>query len=392
MVEKTETESIVRQAPYLEEWQKTLLEDVASRGEAPIGSVYDPETETYSGGLYSATPEEQQLYQVAGLDPLQTDAMKLVGGYDPETNTWDASKGIGQFQDYITDADSALGDALTPYGAALGGVYDPETGTYTPGGVRDVFSAAETAAEGSAGTFDPSQVASFMDPYASNVTAAALEEMNRQQQLDEQALARQKIGAGSFGGGRHGIQAAEMGRNWADVRTKRIYEDLSRNWSQAQNAAQTAFENQQRRQQGVAGLLTNLGSAVSTSATQRAGTTGALATQQANLGAMGQGLMSDQAKLMTQMGGMEQAQSQRELDATQRYTMQQAMDPYTRIGWMSDIFKPQIGSAASTLSTSTAPSPSGVSQAIGAGIAGLGLNRALDNPFGAVFKSFTGDS
>ena len=54
---------------------------------------------------------------------------------------------------------------------------------------------------------------------------------------------------------------------------------------------------------------------------------------------------------------------------------------------MSDIFKPQVGSAQSTLGVSVAPSPSPLSQAIGVGIGGLGLNKALDNPLGRLFGS-----
>jgi len=48
---------------------------------------------------------------------------------------------------------------------------------------------------------------------------------------------------------------------------------------------------------------------------------------------------------------------------------------------MSDIFKPSIGSASSTLGFNVAPSPSPVSQALGFGIAGLGLQQKLGNPF-----------
>ena len=54
---------------------------------------------------------------------------------------------------------------------------------------------------------------------------------------------------------------------------------------------------------------------------------------------------------------------------------------------MSDIFKPQIGSAQSTLGVQVAPSPSPISQAIGAGIAGFGIQKGLGNPFGNLFGS-----
>ena len=54
---------------------------------------------------------------------------------------------------------------------------------------------------------------------------------------------------------------------------------------------------------------------------------------------------------------------------------------------MSDIIKPSIGSSQSTLGMTVAPNASPLSQAVGAGIAGLGLNKALSNPFGNLFGS-----
>ena len=57
---------------------------------------------------------------------------------------------------------------------------------------------------------------------------------------------------------------------------------------------------------------------------------------------------------------------------------------------MSDVFKPQIGSAQSTLGSAVAPSPSPLSQAIGVGVGALGLNKALGNPFGGLFGSGSG--
>ena len=54
---------------------------------------------------------------------------------------------------------------------------------------------------------------------------------------------------------------------------------------------------------------------------------------------------------------------------------------------MSDIFKPSIGSAQTTLGLNVSPSPSPLSQAVGLGIAGLGLQQQLGNPFAGAFTS-----
>ena len=84
---------------------------------------------------------------------------------------------------------------------------------------------------------------------------------------------------------------------------------------------------------------------------------------------------------------MQQTQEQRVLDAARQSQLQQAFEPFQRLSFEADIFKPQIGSAGSTLGLNVAPSPSPFSQAIGAGIAGLGINKGLGNPLGPLFQN-----
>ena len=91
--------------------------------------------------------------------------------------------------------------------------------------------------------------------------------------------------------------------------------------------------------------------------------------------------------MQSQLGALGQTQSQRELDAARQSQLQQSYEPFQRLSFMSDIFKPQVGSAQSTLGVSVAPSPSPLSQGIGLGVAGLSLNKALDNPLGRLFGS-----
>ena len=338
-----ESTTIVRQAPFLEEYQEKLLEAVGARGETPID-----------------LPD----YQVAGMDPLTQEAITK------------GQAGIGSFEPYLAMA----GDALT----TGQGILEGATGTVT-----DYFDESGATARGATGMYAPTEGAlqGFMNPYQQQVTQQALEEFNRQGDIAANKLRARQATTGALGGDRAGLQMGELNRNLLDIGSRRTFEDYAKNYSQALNASQTAFENQQKRQQGVASLLTGLGQATSQESIRLASGLGALGTQQANLGALGQSLGSQDVQLLTQLGGLQQAQSQAELDATRRNELQQVMEPYTRLGFMSDVFKPQIGSASSTQSISPDPRPpSGISQVIGAGIAGLGLNKALDNPFGAIFK------
>ena len=253
----------------------------------------------------------------------------------------------------------------------------------------ELFTQAQQQALGTTQAYDPTSAAAFMDPYQEAVTQDALAEMRRQADIQRNQLAAQAVGAGAFGGSRQGIMEAELGRNLADIQSRRIFEDLSRNFNQAQNAAQTAFENQQRRQQGVAQLLGGLGSTTAQEASRIGGGIANIGATQANLAGTGQSLVGQQAQLFSQLGATQQTQAQRELDAARQSQLQQSFEPFQRVSFMSDIFKPQIGSAQSTIGQAVAPSPSPISQAIGAGIAGFGLNRALDNPFGGLFGSST---
>lgn len=336
----TVTEQVIRQAPYLEDYQKKLLESAFARGETPVDI---PDIE------------------VAGLDDLTKQAITTVGG-------------LGQYQPLMTTAQDTLGTGLATLQEQTAGI---------PG----LFEQAAEQATGSGQAYDPTSAAAFMDPYQQAVTQDALAEMRRQADLQRNQLAAQGIGSGAFGGSRQGIAEAELGRNLADIQSRRIFEDLSRNFNQAQNAAQTAFENQQRRQQGVAQLLGGLASSQSQEAVRQAAGIAGLGTAQANIAGAAQNMLAQQAQAEAQMGALQQTQAQRELDAARQSQLQQSYEPFQRISFLSDIFKPQIGSAQSTLGTQVAPSPSPLSQGIGAGLSLFGLNKALSNPLGDLFGS-----
>jgi hypothetical protein len=338
MAEATLSEQTIRQAPFLEDFQKKLLEATLARGETPV---------------------DIPAIQVAGLDPLTQKAL-------------DTGAGIGQYQPLLAEGAATVGQGISTLGQQSAGV--PE-----------LFEQAAQTATGTGGAYDPTSAAAFMDPYQKAVTQDALAEMQRQADMQRNQLSAQAAGSGAFGGSRQGVAEAELGRNLADIQSRRIFEDLSRNFSQAQNAAQTTFENQQRRQQGIAQLLGNLGQAQSQEAVRQAATLGTLGTSQANLATAGQNMLAQQAQVQSQLGAIGQTQAQRELDAARQTELQQAFEPFQRIGFMADIFKPQIGSAQSTLGTNVAPSASPLSQAIGVGIGALGLNKALGNPFGGLF-------
>jgi len=340
----TQTSSELRQAPYIEEAGKTILDQALLLGETPVNLADIGATQ-----------------QIASLDP-QTQAAISAGG------------GLGQFQDFITAGQGTVGT----------GIGSLQTGL---SGVNQMFTDAGTQAAGSGRLFTPDQatIDPFMNPYQKNVTDEALKEMTRQADIQRKGIEASQAASGAFGGDRGQLQLSEFNRNLTDLTSRRIFEDYSRNFNQATNQAQTAFEGQQKRQQGVAQLLAGIGQGKAQEAIRGAGAFGQLGTSQANLGGAGQNMLQNQIQTQTQLGALGQQQSQRELDASRANALAQQYEPYQRVNFMSDIFKPNIGSSQSTIGTNVAPTASPLSQAIGTGIGALGVNQALKNPVGDLF-------
>jgi len=191
--------------------------------------------------------------QVAGFSPTQLSAMNL------------AQQGIGSFQPFLQAAQAAQTAGLGTLGAG-----------------------AQTLA---GADFGPGAGRAFMDPYQQAVTQEALKEIDRQTAMAQNQLAGQAVKAGAFGGSRFGVQQSELGRSAADLKSRRIFEDLSRNFQQAQGAARAA--NQQRIQAGQ--VFGQLGRGVS-------GIGGAMA----GLGAQQQALQGQDVNQLMGIGGLQQ--------------------------------------------------------------------------------------
>ena len=179
-------------------------------------------------------------------------------------------------------------------------------GAYQP--FLDAAQATQTAALGTTGAgvqalgqmnFDPNRAQAFMDPYQQAVTQEALKEVDRQAAMASNQLAGKAVQAGAFGGSRFGLQQSELARNAQDLKSRRIFEDLSRNYQQAQATAQAA--NTQRMQQ--AQQFGNLGKATS-------GIGGVMA----GLGAQTQQLGQSDVNQLMGIGGMQQQLMQKGFD------------------------------------------------------------------------------
>ena len=179
-----------REAPFLEDYRRRLLESSFKKADVP-----------------TTTPGRD----IADLDQFEQAGFNFGAGQlgiDPTTGQ---QTGQASYQPFIDKA-GQFADKADQY---------TQTGMGTIGqGIAPLISAQQQ--------FDPStaNTAGFMNDYQKNVTDAALKQMNEQFAKQQSNLASQAQQVGAFGGSRMGVQEAELGKNLADIKSRRIFEDL----------------------------------------------------------------------------------------------------------------------------------------------------------------------
>ena len=216
--------------------------------------------------------------------------------------------------------------ALEQQGVTRAGVTGVGAPT-TQAGIGSVLSGLQAAQAGP-------NISQFYNPYQSYV----LDEINRQAQMKQQGIADQAIQSGAFGGGREGIQRAELQRGTLDV--------LGRAQQQGFGTALQAAQNQQQ-------LAAQTG-------LQAGQTLGQLGTTQQT---MAQG---DISQLMA-AGGLQRQLAQQGLDATRQTQLQQQYEPYQRLEFLKNIYAAGPTSQ-SGITAATAPTTSPLAQSIGTGL------------------------
>ena len=256
---------------------------------------------------------------VAAQDPLQTQAASL------------AASGVGAYAPHLTQA----------------GAYGTQAGT-TMGGVSPYITGAAGLTGTGAGT-GAGSIASYMSPYQQQVIDTSLAEFDRQAAMRQQGISDQAVALGGYGGGREGVQLAEY----------QTQSDRNRALLQAQLQQQGFGQGAALRQQDYSNLL-GLGGA-------QAG----LAQGQMGLGSYQQGLAQLAPQLaggdigtLSQIGGVQQQQTQRVLDAQRQANQMAAMEPYQRLGTYGagiGQLAPMMGGTTSTIT----PDPTALQTALG---------------------------
>ena len=321
---RTIQEQIYREAPEIEAIKMGLLGSAKDLADIPI-----------------QLPQEQ----VAGFTPLQQAA--FAGANQPG--------GIGNFQPLMQQGNQTLGTGLSTLGTGLSTV---GTGLSTVGTAMDPVEQARLAAQGTAGLYQPNDLSAYMNPYQQDVIDATMAELNKQGLMQGNQLGAQAVGAGAYGGSRFGIAESELAGNLQDARAKALAQLNSQNYLQAlQTGGQASIGGQQA----------------------------AIGTQQAGIG--GQQLSGSQLaqtaglrdiETMQKLGLQQQQLEQGTLAAAQQNEQRQLMEPYSRVAFLSDIYK-GAPSSQQTLGSAVAPAaqaPSTFQQIAGLGTGLLGTAAA----------------
>lgn len=329
MVETVRQEQLTLLPEYQETFLKDLLASTTARAQDP-----------------TVIPERQ----VAGLAPGQQQAINL--GYG----------GVGAYLPMLQAGERTLG--------AGAGALETGIGTALSGAMPLM---------GSMGAYDPRSYQQFMDPYMEDVIQRAQADIGRQGEIQAQNIGAQAVGGGAFGGSRQAVAEQELNRNIMDQQARTGAQLRSQGFNTAQQMAQNAFQNQMARQQSAAQIFGQLGQGI-----------GALGSSLAKAGlsqaALGEAAQTGQQKdinALLSLGGLEQQQAQQQMEAQRATDLERQYEPYQRLSFMSDIFR-GVPSTSSTLTSSTAPSPSTISQiaGLGVGLGGLAQTGLFDSLLG----------
>ena len=196
--------------------------------------------------------------------------------------------------------------------------------------------------------YDPTSYQAYMNPYQTEVIGGIEDQFAK---LQNQAAAR-GVQTGAFGTEREGIQRAELGTQQAQA----VGQAQAQNYGQAQQAARGDFENQMARYAGAG-------------------------QQSAQLGQQMQSQIQQDVASSMAAGSVQQQRQQQIMDAGYKQQIQQAAEPYQRLGFVSDIYS-KVPSTQMATTMGTSPMTNPLAQVLGGGIMGLGMYQGYQNAAG----------
>ena len=280
--------------------------------------------------------------QVAGQDQLQTQAASLAGS------------GVGSYQPFLNQA----------------GTFGTQAAS-TLGGVSPFLSAAQTTTGTGAGT-GAGSIASYMSPYQQQVIDSTLSEFDKQAAMRQQNISDNAVMTGNFGGGREGVLQSEYQLGSDRNRALLNNQMLTQGFGQGAQLRQQDYSNQL----GLAGAQAGLSQ----------GQLG-LGNYQAGLANLTPQLGRGDISTLTDIGGIQQGQSQNVLNAQAQGNQMQAMEPYQRLGVYGEGVS-RVGQLPGSIQQQVTPDPTALQTALGTTsvLGGLmGLGSGYSNQMGSSY-------
>ena len=298
-----DTTTYTRLAPYIEGAQENYIDLLTQQvGKAPGSQITDAD-----GNVIGTVPTLAQLGpQVAGQNVLTQAAQQQAA----------TQAGLGQL------------------------TFDQTTGAVTGAGTGTGVAGYQPFLDQAAAYSGPQAFQGFMSPYQQQIIDTTLAEFDTQTAQGVPQLAANAIQAGAFGGGREGVAQAQYASDAAAKRAALQAQLLGQGFTQAQNLAQSAFEQQKN--------LASLQPSLAASGVQQ-------------LGAAGTGNLAYQQAL---------------LDAQQQQAQLAYNEPLSRLNAFGSGIAAQVSGAPTTTTTTTLGGPGSVgplSQALSAGLSAYGL-------------------
>lgn len=198
----------------------------------------------------------------------------------------------------------------------------------------------------SASPIGAQQINQYLNPYQQYVT----NEIGRQAQIQSNQIGAQAVNAGAFGGGREGVQQAEL--------QGRALNAMGQAQQQGFNTALGAAQRQQQFQ---------------TQAGLQAG------KQLGQLGLGQQQMAQGDINQLMASGGVQRQLAQSALDAQRQSTLQQQYEPYQRAEFLANLYAAGPKSS-SQVTMGTQPSTSPLAQAVGTGIGAFTAFQNVKQP------------
>lgn len=360
-------DNVMKSMTLLPEYQEEFLKNL-------LANIYqvDEETGTITGIAARSPLESQQYYQTedggSTLDPSAAavdeagNPIRLyeaaAGGFtsDPTMAAMDQydqpifamEGGVGApdvigFTDAQVDALDRLMGATDEEGNVI---YEGMLEAYKPylDEALQTFQTGVDTVEASTAQYDPTSYKEFYDPFVEEVIDAQQADVREALERERARLGAEAGAMGAFGRRRDLMEGDAAGR--AAVEEAKLGAQLrSAAFTGAQQQAQSAFENQQKRGLQAGQLFQGLGTGI-----------GALGES-----AQAQGFQD--FNTLFNAGQLEQQQLQRQYDVQRAADLEQAYEPFARFSYMRDILQ-GVPSSGTSLAAAATPQASPLGAAL----------------------------